>query len=159
MQYTSIFLAFLAAGFASASPVAAPDVSGAEDSFANLVARETQYHCGKNNDVRVYSQADIDKAMKTAKKHINTPASAPKDPVNGFPHNYNQHDIPINNALPDTCKSSKNKALKVIFEWAIFGDERDRLLIGNDGKKNFLCLVISHRGQDDNLFVPCDKTG
>lgn len=46
MQYTSIFLAFLAAGFASASPVAAPDVSGAEDSFANLVARETQYHCG-----------------------------------------------------------------------------------------------------------------
>ncbi|KAI0387077.1 hypothetical protein F5Y04DRAFT_275536 [Hypomontagnella monticulosa] len=157
MQYTSVFLAFLAASFASASPVAAPDVSSAENS-ANLFARETLYHCGINNNVKTYTEADIAKAMKSAKKHINTLDSVPKNPVRGFPHKYNQHDIPINNALPDTCKMSKNRGLKVIFEWAISGDPTDRLLIGNDGRQNFLCLVISHRGQTENLFVPCAVT-
>ncbi|KAI1105133.1 hypothetical protein F4804DRAFT_351233 [Jackrogersella minutella] len=133
MQYTFILLAFLATGLGSASPVATPD---AGESSADIFARDTTFTCGMDANVKVYTEDDIKKALTSAKKHINTPASS----------KYNQHDVPINAALskiPD-CKMGAGSKLKAIFEWAIAGDPTDRILFGNDGAKNFVWYMGGH---------------
>lgn len=122
--------------------------------------------CGTNDDpqgAQQYSVATIKSAVNWAKRSFPDKEGL----IGGYPKYYGASDNGVRTALPADC-SAKGVTL---YEFPIGtgpnftpnykgGDPGpDRIVLGEttgpNGKSRFFCLVMTHRGLDDNAFKVC----